>query len=106
MHLFDDGYEKLRERIFENQKRLGVIPKDSKLTPWPKDILKPWDELTPGRRSCPSARSRSSLLMRLMVTTRLAALRVFGFSQSLGLQLTLRQHRHAGAQQLRRRTFG
>ena len=45
MHLFDDGYEKLRERIFENQKRLGVIPKDSKLTPWPSDILKPWDQL-------------------------------------------------------------
>ena len=45
MHLFDDGYEKLRERIFENQKRLGVIPKDSKLTQWPKEILKPWDEL-------------------------------------------------------------
>ncbi len=46
MHLFDDGYEKLRERIFENQKRLGVIAKDSKLTPWPKDILKPWDQLS------------------------------------------------------------
>lgn len=45
MHLFDDGYEKLRERIFENQKRLGVIPPDTKLAPWPKDILKPWDEL-------------------------------------------------------------
>lgn len=47
MHLFDDGYEKLRERIFENQQRLGVIPKDLKLTPWPKEILKPWDELSP-----------------------------------------------------------
>jgi arylsulfatase A-like enzyme len=46
MKLFEDGYEKLRERIFENQKRLGVIPKDSQLTPWPKDILKPWDQLT------------------------------------------------------------
>jgi arylsulfatase len=46
MKLFDDGYEKLRERIFENQKRLGVIPKDSRLAPWPKDILKPWDQLT------------------------------------------------------------
>ena len=23
-----------------------MIPKDSKLTPWPKDILKPWDELS------------------------------------------------------------
>ena len=46
MHLFDDGYEKLRERIFENQKRLGVIPKDLTLTPWPKEIIKPWDDLT------------------------------------------------------------
>ncbi|MEE4111168.1 MAG: sulfatase-like hydrolase/transferase, partial [Desulfobacteraceae bacterium] len=47
MHLFDDGYNKLRERIFENQKRLGVIAKDSKLTPWPDDVLKPWDQLGP-----------------------------------------------------------
>ena len=46
MKLFDDGYEKLRERIFENQKKLGVIAKDSKLTPWPKEILKPWDQLS------------------------------------------------------------
>ncbi|WP_245731668.1 sulfatase-like hydrolase/transferase [Thiocapsa roseopersicina] len=46
MHLFDDGYEKLRERIFENQKRLGVIPQDATLTPWPADVLKPWDQLT------------------------------------------------------------
>jgi len=47
MHLFDDGYEKLRERIFENQKKLGVIPADARLEPWPKDLLKPWDDLTP-----------------------------------------------------------
>jgi len=46
MHMFDDGYEKVRERIFENQKRLGVIPQDAKLAPWPKDMLKPWDQLT------------------------------------------------------------
>ena len=46
MHLFDDGYEKLRERIFENQKKLGVIPPGQKLTPWPKDILPPWDTLS------------------------------------------------------------
>jgi arylsulfatase len=46
MKLFDDGYEKLRERIFENQKRLGVIPKDTRLAPWPKDVLEPWDRLT------------------------------------------------------------
>jgi arylsulfatase len=46
MHLFDDGWNKLREKIFENQKRLGVIPKDAKLTPWPKDLLKEWDQLS------------------------------------------------------------
>lgn len=46
MHLFDKGWNKLRETIFENQKRLGVIPQDAKLTPWPDDLLKKWDELT------------------------------------------------------------
>jgi len=45
MHLFDDGYNKLRETIFENQKRMGVIPQDSQLTPWPDEHLKPWDQL-------------------------------------------------------------
>ncbi len=47
MHLFDDGYEKLRETIFANQQRLGVIPKGLELTPWPADILTPWDKLSP-----------------------------------------------------------
>jgi arylsulfatase len=46
MHLFDDGWNKLRERIFENQKRLGVIPADTKLEPWPKDVIKNWDDCT------------------------------------------------------------
>ena len=32
---FDMGWEKLREQIFGNQKRLGVIPPDTQLTPWP-----------------------------------------------------------------------
>jgi arylsulfatase A-like enzyme len=32
---FDMGYEKLREEIFANQKRLGVIPAEAQLTPWP-----------------------------------------------------------------------
>ena len=46
MHLFDDGWNKLREKVFENQKKLGVIPQNAKLTPWPKDRLKEWDQLT------------------------------------------------------------
>src|SRR5262249_58049546 len=46
MKLFDGGWNKLRETIFANQKRLGVIPPDAELTPWPKDTLKEWDQLT------------------------------------------------------------
>src|ERR1700736_1932203 len=32
---FDMGYEKLREQIFANQQRLGVIPPGTQLTDWP-----------------------------------------------------------------------
>jgi arylsulfatase len=46
MHLFDKGWNALRETIFENQKRLGVIPADAQLTPWPNNLLKTWDQLT------------------------------------------------------------
>ncbi len=46
LHLFDQGWNKLREQIFANQKKLGVIPQDAKLTPWPDDLLKHWDQLT------------------------------------------------------------
>ena len=45
MHLFDKGWNALRDQIFANQKRLGVIPQDAKLTPWPDDLLKNWDTL-------------------------------------------------------------
>ncbi len=47
MHLFDKGWNALRDEIFANQKRLGVIPQDAKMTPWPDDLLKSWDKLTP-----------------------------------------------------------
>ncbi len=46
MHLFDKGWNALRDQIFENQKKLGVIPQDAKMTPWPHDLLKNWDELS------------------------------------------------------------
>ena len=46
MHLFDGGWNKLREQIFENQKRLGVIPRKRRRSrPWPTKILKTWDDL-------------------------------------------------------------
>ena len=41
---FDGGWNKLREDIFANQKRLGVIPASAQLTPWPDDLPK-WDAL-------------------------------------------------------------
>jgi len=47
MHLFDEGWNKLREQIFANQKRLGVIPADTKLEPWPTKVIKNWDDCTP-----------------------------------------------------------
>jgi hypothetical protein len=37
---FDMGWNKLREEIFANQKRLGVIPPNTQLTPWPDDLPK------------------------------------------------------------------
>ena len=64
---------KLRERIFENQKKLGVIPQDAKLTPWPDDVLKPGTSLPPTSRSSSSGRSRSSPPMPPTTTTRSAA---------------------------------
>jgi arylsulfatase len=42
---FDKGWNVLREEIFANQKRLGVIPPNAKLTPWPKE-LPTWDSLS------------------------------------------------------------
>ncbi|HPU16228.1 MAG TPA: sulfatase-like hydrolase/transferase, partial [Polymorphobacter sp.] len=46
MHLFDQGWNKLREQIFANQKRLGIMPANAQLTPWPK-TLPEWDTLDP-----------------------------------------------------------
>lgn len=42
---FDMGWNVMREQIFANQKRLGVIPANAKLTPWPDSVPK-WDTLS------------------------------------------------------------
>ncbi|MBF9232284.1 arylsulfatase [Microvirga alba] len=42
---FDMGWNALRDQIFANQKRLGVIPANTALTPWPDDLPK-WDTLS------------------------------------------------------------
>ncbi|MGZ4248506.1 MAG: arylsulfatase [Solirubrobacteraceae bacterium] len=41
---FDQGWDAMREQIFERQKKLGVIPQDAELTPRP-DIFPAWDSL-------------------------------------------------------------
>lgn len=42
---FDMGWDKYRELVLENQKKLGVVPADCKLTPRPKDMPS-WDSRT------------------------------------------------------------
>src|SRR6188768_2107178 len=44
LHLFDKGWNAMREQIFANQKRLGVIPANTQLTAWP-DVLPKWETL-------------------------------------------------------------
>ncbi len=39
---FDTGWNAMRDEIFANQKRLGVIPASAQLTPWP-DELPTWE---------------------------------------------------------------
>ena len=46
LHLFDKGWNALRDQILENEKKLGVIPQNAKMTPWPDDLLKKWDALS------------------------------------------------------------
>jgi arylsulfatase A-like enzyme len=45
MHLFDEGWNRLRETIFANQKRLGIMPAHAELTAWPKELPR-WDSLS------------------------------------------------------------
>ena len=41
---FDDGWDELRERTLERQKKLGIVPQDTELTPRP-DAFPAWDSL-------------------------------------------------------------
>jgi len=42
---FDQGWDKLREETLARQKRLGVVPADTKLAPKP-EAIKDWDKLS------------------------------------------------------------
>src|SRR5260370_35203544 len=46
MSLSDAGWTLLAKTPFASRERLGVIPKDAKLPPWPEELLKSWDKLT------------------------------------------------------------
>jgi arylsulfatase A-like enzyme len=46
---FDMGWNAMRDQIFANQKKLGVIPENTQLTPWP-DLLPKWETLTPAEK--------------------------------------------------------
>ena len=57
LHLFDKGWNDLREQIFANQKRLGVVPPDARLTDWPDGQaefggakLQKWETLSPDEK--------------------------------------------------------
>lgn len=42
---FDMGWNEMREMIFANQKKKGLIPANTQLTPWPDDLPK-WNTLS------------------------------------------------------------
>lgn len=46
---FDQGWDKLREEIFERQKKLGIIPPDTELTQR-HDVFPAWDSLTDAQK--------------------------------------------------------
>ena len=46
---FDMGWNEMRDQIFANQKKLGVIPENTQLTPW-TDLLPKWDTLKPNEK--------------------------------------------------------
>jgi arylsulfatase len=46
---FDQGWDKLREETLARQKKLGVVPPDTKLAPKP-GAIKDWDKLSPDEK--------------------------------------------------------
>ena len=47
---FDQGWDKVREQTLERQKKLGVVPADTKLAPKP-EAIKDWEKLTADERT-------------------------------------------------------
>jgi arylsulfatase len=47
--VFDDGWDAYRERTFDRQKQLGIVPADSQLSPHDPDVPA-WESLSPDAR--------------------------------------------------------
>ena len=78
MHLFDKGWDDLREQIFVKQKKLEVIPPDAKMTPWPSDLLKHWNH----RRLRATAQDRQ-MAQAIGIRTSAVIAATFGFGTAL-----------------------
>jgi arylsulfatase len=50
---FDRGWDALRQETFDRQRKLGIVPADTKLTPRPEQIPA-WDSLSPERKKIAS----------------------------------------------------
>lgn len=48
-HVYDEGWDVIRERRFQRQLEMGLIPPDTELAP-PNDGVPAWDELSPEAR--------------------------------------------------------
>jgi arylsulfatase A-like enzyme len=46
---FDMGWDKYREMVFENQKKLGIVPQEAELSRHDPDV-KPWDQCSPDEK--------------------------------------------------------
>jgi arylsulfatase A-like enzyme len=60
---FDMGWNAMRDEIFANQKRLGVIPDHAQLTPWPDDLPK-WETLSADENARQAAKSHKTVAYR------------------------------------------
>ena len=59
MHLFDEGWNKLRETDLRQPEEARRDLPNAELTPWPKEVLKKWDTLNAGREEAVHPAGRS-----------------------------------------------
>ena len=73
MHLFDDGWNKIRETIFANQKRLGIMPDERAADPVAEGPAEVGFARVGMRRNSSSSRRTSTARISPTPTTKLAA---------------------------------